>query len=49
MNPFNAATVHLDILEVLSAEDVSSMRTDALAAHASSLIQDQLNQVEQKV
>ena len=49
VNPFNAATVHLDILEVLSAEDVSSMRTDALAAHASSLIQDHLNHVEQKV
>ncbi len=48
VNPFNACKVQLDILEVIPAETVSSMRTDALAEHARSLIQEHLDQVEQE-
>ena len=48
VSPFNSARVHLDILEVLPAETVSSMRTDALAEYTRNLIQEHLNQLEQK-
>ena len=42
-------TVCLDILEVLPAETVCTMRTDALAEHARALIQESLNRAETEV
>lgn len=48
VNPLNSCTVRLDILEVLPAEEVSSMRTDVLAEHARVLIQEHLNSMEKE-
>ena len=46
LNPFSTATVYLDILEVIPAETVCSMRTDALSEHIRSVIQADLDHAE---
>ena len=44
--PFSPTKVYLDILEVIPAETVCAMRTDALAEHVRSIIQEDLDRAE---
>lgn len=46
LNPFSTATVYLDILEMIPAETVCNMRTDALSEHIRSVIQEDLDRTE---
>ena len=44
--PFSPTKVYLDILEVIPAETVCAMRTDALSEHVRSIIQEDLDRAD---
>ena len=48
VNPFSSNKVRLDILDVIPAETVAAMRTDALAQHVREQIQNHLHPAEQE-